>query len=42
MRVTMKRNIEKFPSKQMYPYLSLVERNETEFYYNIDKRRYLV
>ena len=26
MRVTMKRNIERFSSKQMYPYLSLVER----------------
>ena len=42
MRVTMKRNIERYPSKQMYPYLSLVERKEAEFYHNIDRRRYLV
>ena len=42
MRVTMKRNIERFPSKQMYPYLSLVERKVAEFYHNIDRRRYLV
>ena len=38
MRVTMKRNIERFPSKQMYPYLSLVERKVAEFYHNIDRR----
>ena len=31
MRVTMMRNIERFPSKQMYPYLSLVERKVAEF-----------
>ena len=36
------RNIERFPSKQMYPYLSLVERKEAEFYYNIDRRSWLV
>ena len=36
------RNIEAFPSKQMYLYLSLVERNEAEIYHNIDRRRYLV
>ena len=36
------RNIERFPSEQMYPYLSLVERKVTEFYHNIDRRRYLV
>ena len=36
------RNIEIFPSKQMYLYLSLVERKEAEFYDNIDRRRYLV
>ena len=29
----MKRNIERFPSKQMYPYLSLVERKVAEFYH---------
>ena len=38
----MKRNIERFPSKQMYPYLSLVERKVAEFYYNIDRRSWLV
>ena len=27
----MMRNIERFPSKQMYHYLSLVERNVAEF-----------
>ena len=42
MRVTMKSNIERFPSKQMYPYLSLVERNVAEFYHNIDRRGWLV
>ena len=42
MRVTMMRNIETFPSKQMYPYLSLVKRKVAEFYHNIDRRRYLV
>ena len=36
------RNIETFPSKQMYLYLSLVERKVTEFYHDIDRRRYLV
>ena len=34
------RNIETFPSKQIYPYPSLVERKEAEFYHNIDRRRY--
>ena len=38
----MMRNIETFPSKQMYPYLSLVERKVAEFYHNIDRRRYFV
>ena len=32
----MMRNIETFPSKQMYTYISLVERKEAEFYHNID------
>ena len=37
------RNIDTFPSKQMYLYLSLVERKEAEyFYHNIERRRYLV
>ena len=36
------RNIETFSSQQMYLYLSLVERKLTEFYHNIDRRRYLV
>ena len=36
------RNIERFPSQQMYPYLSLVERKVAEFYHNIDRRRWLV
>ena len=36
--VTMKRNIERFPSKQMYSYLSLVERKVAEFYHDIDRR----
>ena len=36
------RNIKTFPSKQMYLYLSLVERKEAEFYHNIDRRRWLV
>ena len=36
------RNIETFPSQQMYLYLSLVERKVTEFYHNIERRRYLV
>ena len=35
----MKRNIERFPSKQMYPYLSLVERDVAEFYHTVDRRR---
>ena len=38
-RVTMMSNIETFTSKQMYPYLSLVQRKEAEFYHNIDRRR---
>ena len=33
----MMRNIERFPSKQMYPYLSLVERKVAEIYRNIDE-----
>ena len=33
------RNIETFPSKQMYLYLSLVERKVAGFYYNMDGRR---
>ena len=36
------RNIETFPSKQMYPYFSLVERKVAEFYLNIDRMRWLV
>ena len=36
------RNIETFPSKQMYPYLSLVERKVAEFYHNMDRRRHSV
>ena len=36
------RNIETFPFKQMYLYLSLVERKVAEFYHNVDKRRCLV
>ena len=36
------RNIETFPSKQMYLYLSLVEREVAEFYHNIDRRSWLV
>ena len=39
MRVTIMRNIETFPSKQMYPYLSLVERKVAKFYRNIDRLR---
>ena len=38
----MMRHIETLPSKQMYPYLSLVERKEAEFYHKIDRRRWLV
>ena len=38
----MMRNIETFPSKQMYPYLSLVERKVAEFYHNINRRHWLV
>ena len=38
----MMRNIETFPSQQMYCYLSLVERKVTEFYLNIDRMRWLV
>ena len=37
----MMRNIETFRSKQMYPYLSLVEREVAEFYLNIDGMRWL-
>ena len=33
----MMRNIETFPSKHMYLYLSMVERKEAEFYHNIDR-----
>ena len=36
------RNVKTFPSKHMYPYLSLVERKVAEFYHNIDRRRWLV
>ena len=36
------RNIETFPSKQMYLCLSLVESEVAEFYHNMDGRRYLV
>ena len=36
------RNLETFLSKQMYPYLSLVERKVAEFYLNIDRMRWLV
>ena len=35
----MIRNIETFPSKQMHPYLSLVERKVAEFYLDIDRMR---
>ena len=35
----MMRNIETFPSKQMYPYLSLVERKVAEFYLYIDRMK---
>ena len=33
------RNIETFPTKQMYLYLLLVERKVAEFYHNMDGRR---
>ena len=36
------RNIETFPSKQMYPDLSLDESKVAEFYHNIDRKRWLV
>ena len=36
------RNIETFPSKQMYLHLSLDERKEAEVYHIMDRRRYLV
>ena len=36
------RNIETYPSKQMYPYLSLDDIKVAEFYHNIDRRRWLV
>ena len=39
MRVKIMRNLETFLSKQMYPYLSLVERKEAECYHNIDGRQ---
>ena len=34
------RNIETFPSKYMYLYLSLVERKVAEFYHNMVKMTY--
>ena len=34
------RNIETFPSKHMYLYLSLVERKVAEFYHNMVKMTY--
>ena len=37
-----KSNVETFPSKLMYLYLSLVERKVAAFYHDIDRRRYLV
>ena len=36
------RNIETFPSKQMYLYLSLAKMNGVEIYHNKERRRYLV
>ena len=36
------RNIETFTSGQMYLHLTLVERKVTEFYHDIDRRRWLV
>ena len=36
------RNIERFPSKQMYPYLSLVERKVAEFYHKISYISYII
>ena len=36
------RNIETFPSKHMYLYLSLVKRKVAESYHNMDRGRYLV
>ena len=36
------RNIETFPSKHMYPYISLVERKVAEFFLYIDRMRWLV
>ena len=36
------RDIETFPSKQMYIFPSLVERKEAEFYHDIDRTRNLV
>ena len=38
----MMRIIETFPSKQMYTYLSLVERKEAEFFHNIDRIGYVL
>ena len=37
----MMKIIETFPSKQMYTYLSLVEKKEAEFFHNVDRRRKL-
>ena len=36
------RNIETFPSKQMYLYLSLHWSRVAEFYHNIGRKRYLL
>ena len=36
------RDIETLPSRQIYLYLSLVERREWEFYHTLDRRGYLV
>ena len=41
MRVTIIRNIETFPSKQMYPYISLVERKVAEFFHYVDRKKAL-
>ena len=38
----MMRNIERFPSKQMYPYLSLVERKVAEFYHDIARSLFVL
>jgi len=39
MRVTMMRNIETLPSKQMHPHPPLAERKVAEFYHNTNGRR---